>query len=168
MRFERVSFSAFRKDVLKYGWREEHIQSAYDNIKLPERKTKYSAGYDISTPIGFPIKPHEKIIIPTGIKAVFEPGTESKYWHLALYIRSSIGINNQVIMANQTGIIDSDYANNPDNDGDMLIALYSMNEHVVRFRAGERILQGIFMSHGVASNDNAVGIRIGGVGSTGI
>ena len=166
MHFEIVSFDSFRKDMLKYGWREEHIQRAYDNIKLPERKTKYSAGYDIATPIGFPIKPHERLVIPTGIKVVFEPGTESDYWHLALYIRSSIGINKQVIMANQTGIIDSDYADNPDNEGDMLIALYNMSDQVVKFRVGDRIIQGIFMNHGIAYNDAATGTRIGGVGST--
>lgn len=165
MRFEKVSFSAFRKDMLKYGWREEHIQTAYDNIKIPERKTMYSAGYDISTPLGFVMKPHERITIPTGLKAVFEPD-EAKSFHLQLFIRSSVGISRHVVMANQTGVIDSDYAGNPDNDGDMLIALYNMSNHAVRFETGERIIQGIFMIHGLTSDDNAKGARVGGVGST--
>ena len=166
MRFEKVSFSAFRKDMLKYGWREEPIQTAYDNIKIPERKTMYSAGYDISTPLGFVMKPHERITIPTGIKAVFTPN-EARIYHLQLFIRSSIGITRHVVMANQTGVIDADYAGNPDNDGDMLIALYNNSEHDVRFETGERLIQGIFLIYGLTTDDHASGERDGGVGSTG-
>lgn len=165
MRFEKVSFESFRKDMLKYGWREECIQTAYDNIKIPERKTKFSAGYDISTPLGFSMKPHDRITIPTGIKAVFEPD-EAKSFHLQLFIRSSIGINRHVVMANQTGVIDADYAGNQDNDGDMLIALYNNSEYEVRFETGERLIQGIFMIHGLTTDDNATVERRGGVGST--
>lgn len=166
MRFEKVSYESFRKDMLKYGWREECIQTAYDNIKIPERKTKYSAGYDISTCLGFTMKPHERITIPTGIKAVFTPN-EARIYHLQLFIRSSIGITRHVVMANQTGVIDADYAGNPDNDGDMLIALYNNSEHEVRFETGERLIQGIFLIHGLTTDDHASGERDGGVGSTG-
>ena len=166
MKFEKVKFSSFRKDMLKYGWNEEHIQTAYDNIRIPERKTKYSAGYDISTCLGFVMKPHERVTIPTGLKAVFEPD-EAKSFHLQLFIRSSVGISRHVVMANQTGVIDADYAGNPDNDGDMLIALTNTNDHIVKFKAGERIIQGIFMIHGLTTDDHADGIRTGGVGSSG-
>ena len=166
MRFEKVSYDSFRKDMLKYGWREESIQTAYDNIKIPERKTKYSAGYDISTCLGFTMKPHDRITIPTGIKAVFTPN-EARIYHLQLFIRSSIGITRHVVMANQAGVIDADYAGNPDNDGDMLIALYNNSEHEVRFETGERLIQGIFLIHGLTTDDHASGERDGGVGSTG-
>ena len=165
MKFEYVSYDAFKKDMLKNGWGDKPIRTAYENIKLPERKTVYSAGYDISTPIGFTMKPNGRVIIPTGIKAKFGED-EARSFHLALYIRSSVGINRGVVMANQTGVIDADYYGNEDNEGDMLIALYNTTDHEVRFEAGERILQGVFMIHGLVVGDTATAIRKGGVGST--
>ena len=165
MRFEKVSFEAFRKDGLKYGWTEEAIRVAYDNVKLPERKTKYSAGYDFFSPLKFTLNPGHQITIPTGIKVVFRP-EEKKMWHLCLYIRSSVGITRQVVMSNQTGIIDPDFADNPDNEGDMLIALKNLGDHYRHFNVGDRVIQGVFKIHGITEDDNAEGERTGGVGST--
>lgn len=165
MKFEKVSYKAFRKDMLKYGFVEEIIDGAYENIAIPSRKTRFSAGYDFVTPVEFVLKPHEKITIPTGIKVYFGP-EEAEQWHLALYIRSSVGITRGVVMANQTGVIDADYYDNIDNEGDMLIALRNMNDYPVTFYAGDRIIQGILMMHGITSDDNAEGLRKGGVGST--
>ena len=165
MRFEKVTYEAFKSDMIKYGWSEELAREAYDNIRMPERKTKYSAGYDISSSFSFKMMPGERITIPTGIKAVFSPD-EAKSFHLQLFIRSSVGINRHVVMSNQTGVIDSDYAGNIDNDGDMLIAIWNTSDHVVIFDAGERIIQAIFMIHGLTTDDCAEGKRIGGVGST--
>jgi len=70
-------------------------------------------------------------------------------------------------MSNQTGVIDSDYYGNEDNEGDMLIALTNMSDHVAKFKAGDRIIQGIFALHGITTDDHASGERDGGVGSTG-
>lgn len=168
MRFEKVSYETFLQEIKKYGfgWMpEEEIKEAYDNIKLPARKTKYSAGYDIVTPIPFFIRPHSKVVIPTGIKTYFTED-EAKIWHLELYIRSSVGISRGVVMSNQTGVIDADYYNSEDNEGCMLIALTNTNGHQVKFQAGERIIQGVFSIHGRTSDDQATGIRTGGVGST--
>lgn len=165
MRFEKVSYDAFNSDMLKYGFKVEDIFSAYERIKMPERKTRNSAGYDFSTPVAFRIAPFGKITIPTGIKVYFDP-EEAEKWHLQLYIRSSIGITRGVVMANQTGVIDSDYYNNIDNEGDMLIALKNLNDYPVNFATGDRLIQGIFQTHGITSDDNATGERTGGVGST--
>lgn len=168
MRFEKVSLETFKNDLTKngFGWMpEKEIKGAWKNITIPERKTMYSAGYDICTPIDFHILPYGKVVVPTGIKAYFAPD-EMRAWHLELYIRSSVGIRQSVVMSNQTGVIDSDYYNNEDNEGDMLIALTNMSDHLVKFRAGERIIQGIFALHGLTTDDHAGGVRTGGVGST--
>lgn len=168
MRFEKVSYEAFMKDLTRhgFGWMpEDEKKKAWEGIKLPERKTKFSAGYDIVTPIDFFIRPHGKVTIPTGIKVYFAP-EEARSFHLELYIRSSVGITRGVVMSNQTGVIDADYYGNEDNEGCMLIALTNTNSHQVKFRAGERIIQGIFAIHGLTSDDNASGLRTGGVGST--
>ena len=165
MKFEKVSFESFRKDGLKYGWTEEAIRVAYDNVKLPEKKTKYSAGYDFVTPYPFTLNPGHQIIIPTGIKVRFE-GDEANEFHLALYVRSSIGIHHDIVLSNGTGVIDADYYNNEDNEGDMLIALYNRGYDYRKYEAGYRIMQGVFVRHGHVSNDFVSTIRRGGVGST--
>lgn len=165
MRFEKVSFEAFRKDMLKHGWTEEVIHTAYQNVKMPERKTAYSAGYDFVIPMNILIKGYESVIIPSGIKVFFEPEEAEKY-HLELHVRSSTGIRRGCVLSNGTAIVDADYYGNEDNEGDILIALYNRDDYYKRFEAGDRIMQGVFVQHGIADNDTADGIRTGGVGST--
>lgn len=165
MRFEKVSYEAFNRDMFRHGYYPEEVMDAYNMIEIPKRKTKYSAGYDFVTPVNCWIGPHKTITIPTGIKVYFAP-EEAKAWHLSLYIRSSIGISRGVVMANQTGVIDADFYNNPDNEGDILIALKNTNDFPVSFMAGNRMIQGIFQIHGITTDDDADGERIGGVGST--
>ena len=165
MNFEKVSFEAFRKDMLKCKFTEETILTAYENIRMPKRATEYSAGYDICTPVPFTLKPGERMVIPTGIKVCFNKD-EAKMWHFQLFVRSSLGVKRDIVMTNSTGIIDPDYADNPDNEGDMLMPLYNRAYNYQHFEAGDRIVQGIFMLHGKAENDDATGQRTGGVGST--
>ena len=66
-----------------------------------------------------------------------------------------------------TGIIDSDYYNNPTNDGNIGIMLRNMTDEVIELMGGEKIMQGIFTKYLIADNDNATEERIGGIGSTG-
>lgn len=167
MRFKKVDFSAFLKDVTKqFPHRNEAATLyAWENIKLPQRQTKYSAGYDICTPIGVTIPPMERRIIPTGIKVVFNED-EMNTWHLQMYVRSSVGIKQGVILTNGTGIIDPDYQFS-DNDGDMMLALMNTSPNVIKYNAGDRICQAVFCIHGLAEGDKANRNRTGGVGSTG-
>jgi dUTP pyrophosphatase len=165
MRFEKVSYESFRKEMLRCGYTEECIHGVYENIKLPERKTEFSAGYDISVPVRAIIKPGERTIIPIGIKAVFN-SDEARSFHLEIHVRSSVGIRRGLVLANGTAIIDSDYAENPDNEGCLMVALWNTSDETVRLECGERVAQGIFAIHGIASNDNAKGERTGGIGST--
>ena len=58
-KFYKVSFHQFLKD-----WKacfpnstSVQIQNIYDEIKLPKRATKGSAGYDFYTPITFVLQP---------------------------------------------------------------------------------------------------------------
>ena len=162
MRFEKVSYEAFNRDMIRCGFHPEDIMDAYNRVEIPSRKTKYSAGYDFATPVNCWIGPNKTITVPTGIKAYFRP-VGAKVWHLSLYIRSSVGISRGVVIAHQTGVIDADYYNNPDNEGDILIALKNTNDFPVSFMAGSRVMQGIFEIHGITSDDNADGARTGGI-----
>ena len=71
------------------------------------------------------------------------------------------------MLANSTGIIDCDYYNNPDNEGHIMIAYYNTKDVPYTIKKGERIAQGIFMKYLTTDDDDASGIRMGGIGSTG-
>ena len=66
---------------------------------------------------------------------------------LKIYPRSSIGFKKKLMLVNTTGIIDSDYYENPDNDGNIGFAFYNMSDVDVLIKAGERVLQGIFTKY---------------------
>ena len=108
------------------------------------------------------IQPGEMKLIPTGLKAFMNYDE-----YLAIHIRSSMAIKRGLMLVNSTGIIDSDYYNNEDNEGHILIAIRNMGHETVTLAKGERVAQGIFSKYLVATDDLATGIRNGGIGSTG-
>ena len=167
MRFEKVSFETFVSDLSKSGisFTLEDAEKYYNEIQLPKRQTKYSAGYDFAVPVPFYLSGNTTRIVPTGIKCHFD-SKEAEAWHLNLYIRSSVG-NHGIVLANGTGVIDGDYYNNPDNEGDIMIALHNTLAFGKYFEAGERVMQGIFELHGKIYGDDVTEIRTGGTGSTG-
>lgn len=132
------------------------------NIKLPQRGTKYSAGYDFFCPINIGITPGKTIKIKTDIKAYM---LNDEY--LDINIRSSIAINKHLRIKNIVGIIDSDYYSNKKNDGNIIIPLKNESNVIVFLTEGERIAQGIFKKYLLADNDMQLSKeRIGGIGST--
>jgi len=144
------------------------FESVSDNFKkqtvpttLPQRGTKTSAGYDFSTPIPVAIPPHKQYLIWTDIKAYMQFGEV-----LILDVRSSIGINKNLMLSNTIGVVDQDYYSNPKNDGNIGICLYNKSDEIVSLDAGERIAQGIFLPFLEADNGNTENERNGGIGST--
>lgn len=144
------------------GYSEEEIQRMYEEIKLPQRATKGSAGYDFYAPFSFTLKPGETIKIPTGIRAKMEEN-----WVLKLYPRSGLGFKFRLQMNNTVGIIDSDYFYS-DNEGHIFVKLTNDSNEgkVVEIAAGTGIVQGIFLEYGITIDDAADGVRNGGFGST--
>lgn len=130
-------------------------------VILPTRKTKYSAGYDISILEGATIEPGETHIFNTGIKAYMQNDE-----YLTLHVRSSIGIKRGLILANVTGVIDADYYDNPDNEGHIIIALTNISNKTQEIKSGECVAQGIFQKYFVSTDDEATEERRGGIGST--
>ena len=131
-------------------------------IHLPARKTARSAGYDIEAAETVVLAPHAVTVVPTGLKDYME-GDE----YLAIHIRSGISIKKGLMLVNSVGIIDSDYYDNPDNEGHIMIAYYNTNDVPLTLEKGERIGQGIFTKYLATSDDAATGERLGGFGSTG-
>ena len=130
---------------------------------LPTRADLGSAGHDFYTPIDLEIKPGEIVKFNTNIKVIMEPDEV-----LLLFVRSSIGIKKNLMLCNGTGVIDSTYYNNPDNEGNIIGALFNYGNETQYIKAGERVIQGVFVKYLITDNDKPLSDkRIGGVGSSG-
>ena len=143
------------------------------DIKLPIRKTTGSAGYDFysNETITIPsilneinsysvrgvfsgIKP---TMVSTGVTADFPNDTI-----LLIYNRSSNPIKRGLVLANGTGVIDSDYS-----PKQIMGMFYNFSNHDYIIHKGDRIMQGVFQKFLLVDDDHATGKRTGGFGSTG-
>ena len=136
--------------------------SGYEYVNFPKRKTKQSAGYDIESAVNVVINPGETKLIPTGIKVYMDENE----W-LGIYIRSSIAVKYGIVLANSVAVIDSDYYNNPDNEGHLMLPIRNVSGMPYTVKKGDRIAQGIFNRYYKVDDDSADGDRTGGIGSTG-
>lgn len=129
-------------------------------IRLPTRATEHSAGYDFYSPVDAIIQPNQSVMVWTDVKA-------NMYYDnvLLLFVRSSMG-KHPVVIANGTGVVDSDYYENPDNDGNIGFRLLNLGDAPYEIKAGDRIGQGVFVKYGTTANDNTTATREGGFGST--
>lgn len=163
--FEKVSYEQFHeamKELFYTEYEEELIQSAYDNLKLPERATSGSAGYDFKSPFTFTLAPGATMKIPTGIRVKIDEG-----WWLACLPRSGHGFKYRIQLDNTMGVIDSDYYHS-DNEGHIFAKITNDGKEgkTLRIEAGDGFLQAIFIPYGVTYSDNATDVRNGGMGST--
>lgn len=131
-------------------------------LKLPSRKTKYSAGYDFMCPFTTVILPGDEAKIYTRVKAFM-----MRDEYLELHMRSSMAINHGLVLKNCTGIIDSDYYNNPENEGEIIAVVRNTGEDPVTIEAGTNFIQGIFCKYLIIAGDDPRERRVGGIGSTG-
>lgn len=130
-------------------------------VKCPTRGSTGSAGYDIYVNEDYTIEPKQSVLIRTGIKA-YMPFDE----YLDLRVRSSLGIKRQLMLATGASVIDSDYYNNDDNEGEIMVVLYNYGDTTQTISAGEHIVQGIFTKYHLVDNDCTTAKRTGGTGST--
>ena len=130
-------------------------------VKLPTRGSIHSAGYDIYAYDNYEIEPKQSVLIRTGIKAYMPPDE-----YLDLRVRSSLGIKRQLMLATGASVIDADYYNNEENEGEIMVVLYNYGDETQTIAAGERIVQGIFTKYFLIDNDGTTKERTGGTGST--
>lgn len=134
------------------------------NIKLPVRATKNSAGYDLAVSSDLVIKPGEIVLAPTGLKVEMNDDEV-----LLVFPRSSLAIKKSLTMSNGVGVVDSDYYNSEINEGHLMIPLLNFGKENVTLIKGERIAQGIFIKYLTTDDDEAIDIlRYGGFGSSGL
>ena len=162
------------------------------DINLPVRATKHSAGYDfeaaetmvipaydnlmealcdyVAPKIPYPLGEFKQItktmklqptLVPTGIKCQLDEG-----YYLELAIRSSTPLNNWMILANGIGVIDGDYYNNPDNEGEIFFQIINLSPVDQVIQKGDKIGQGIIKKYERIEGDEATNTRTGGFGST--
>ena len=162
--FEKVSFRQFLKD-----WQndfpqttEKECQQIYNEISLPCRATKGSAGYDFFAPVSFTLAPQQTLKMPTGIRVKIEEG-----WVLKCYPRSSLGFNYRLQLNNTVGIIDSDYYFS-DNEGHIFAKITndSNEDKTLSIVKQMGFMQGIFVEYGITIDDVVETVRNGGLGST--
>lgn len=157
-KFYKVSKSQFNEDL--NSLLNINDDSVYDNVAVPVRATKGSAGYDFVTPVSFTLKPGETVKIPTGIRCYID----SEYV-LQIYPRSSLGFKYQLNLLNTVGIIDSDYFN-AKNEGHIIVGLVNRGTKDIEVKAGDRFVQGIFCKYYLAEEEENTNERTGGFGST--
>ena len=141
-------------------WIKENDEKDYQDILLPQRATKGSAGYDFFAVNEFTLLPSQTIKIATGIRAKIEDG-----WVLKIYPRSGLGFKYRLTLNNTVGIIDSDYFN-ADNQGHIFIKMTNCGDKPLTVEKGKAFAQGIFLEYGITVDDQCDGERTGGFGST--
>lgn len=170
----------------------EIISVLKNTIPVPERKTKYSAGYDIAVihPQVFELLKQgynfidawnkvSQVSTTTGKRfaiihkqedkqAILLPTGIKAYMQpdevLLMAVRSSKGIKQGIKQANPPSIIDADYYNNSDNEGHIFFAV--SNTSIVFDAPIMPIAQGIFTKYLTVDYDKTNTKRIGGIGST--
>lgn len=160
IQFEKVSKVQFEKDARKYGFIIN--MDTYQEIQLPKRATKGSAGYDFYMPAKCIIKPGQTITIPTGIRCQMNDDIV-----LQIYPRSSLGFKYQLQLDNTVGIIDSDYYHS-DNEGHIIIKMtnHSLEQKELTLNKGDAFSQGLFLKYYLTVDDDTKTTRNGGFGST--
>lgn len=140
--FEKISFEQFCKDV-----KDDKV--LYESYKLPSRSSSKTAGYDFYLIEDVTLNPGEIVKIPTGIKAYYEDDEV-----LLLIVRSSTGFKYNIRLVNQVGVIDADYYNNSSNEGHMFVKLQNESNETYTFKAGDKLVQGVFMKYLTTVSDN--------------
>lgn len=163
------------------------------DLPMPVRKTAHSAGYDFVVAEDITIEPWTEMfnlmnmntntagaplnledvalvtktfkakpsLVSTGMKCELDEGT-----YLELSVRSSSPLKYWLLLANGVGIIDKDYYNNPDNEGEIFFQIYNLSPFPISLKKGDAIGQGIIHKYGLTEDDVATGERVGGFGST--
>lgn len=172
----------------------ERVSNCGD-ARLPERKTRGSAGYDFYVYEDTLIPPydylHDEILMAHDGEDIDEPMTLEevsalvkkadakvtlvptgikakldKNTYLELSVRSSCPLKHWLIMGNSVGIIDEDYYNNPSNEGAIYFQIINLSPVPIILKKGDAIGQGVIKPYLTTEDDSCEAVRTGGFGST--
>lgn len=153
-KFEKISLNRFSLDMSD--------KCGYEDVKLPRRATKNSAGYDFFSPFDFSLTAGESVKVPTGIRVLLD---DDKV--LLIAPRSGLGFKYRLQLDNTLGVVDADYSGS-DNEGHIFIKITndSKENKTLSVKKGEAFAQGIIVQFFKTIDDNATAERNGGFGST--
>lgn len=156
-------FSSRKRVIVRFELVEEqHRKHPDGEIKLPEKATACSTGYDFYAPERYRLKPKEKHMFWTDVKVRLRLDEK-----LEIIPRSSTGGNKSIMLANTVGWIDPDYYGNEDNDGNIGIWVYNYGDDFVTIEKNERFAQGSIVKVVLDVAKKNGKERAGGFGSTG-
>ena len=171
-KFDKVGYGTFIKDWMESDPylrqqldtigsinRSDFLLEHYNSIHLPERATEGSAGYDFFMPMDMHFEPGHVFKFPTGIRCKMDRG-----WVLLLTPKSGLGFKYGTRLLNTIGVVDEDYYHS-DNEGHIMVGLTV--DKPLDIKAGQKIMQGIFLPYGITYGDMTKEKRNGGFGSTG-
>jgi dUTP pyrophosphatase len=142
--------------------RRFEVVSTYENVVLPKRATRHSAGYDLHSVKETRIDPKQMGLVATGVKAYFGENET-----LLIYARSSLPMKYGLMLPNGVGVIDSDYVDNESNEGELFVLLYNFTDYPVIIPKNERIAQAVFTPFLTVDDEpSPSSSRTGGFGST--
>lgn len=150
-RFEKVSYGQFA---------EHGNKQTYDDIRLPKRATKLSAGYDFFAPTDIVFEAGQTVTIATGIRVIMP----SEFF-LMIVPRSGLGFKYKLRLNNTVGIIDADYKDAP-NEGHIFVRMTNESDKRLEIKKGDAFAQGIFLAYHTTVDDDTTEQRQGGLGST--
>ena len=109
-----------------------NIKKLNERAIIPSYGSEYAAGADLYACIEgkVAIKPHETVVVPTGIAIELPLGFAG-----LIYARSGLATKKGLAPANKVGVVDCDYR------GEVKVALHNHSEEVQTVVAGERIAQ---------------------------
>lgn len=149
-------FAIVKDEFIMYNQKKE-------DIKIPVRKTKHSVCYDCYSPIDIDIEPGDTQLIFTNVKAYCNSDE-------GFILASTSGLGKKgIILANGIGIIESDYADNEGNDGNIGFMLHNIGKQTYHVNSGDKIGQLFFFKFLTVDDEPEItAVRKGGFGSTGM
>lgn len=94
---------------------------------MPECAHEADAGYDIRTPDNYTLKPHDSIVVDTGVHMAIPHG-------FAGFLKSKSGLNVRNNITG-TGLIDASY------NGSIVVKLYNNGDEPHEFWRGDKLIQ---------------------------
>jgi len=132
------------------------------DLPLPEYKTVGAAAMDLSVREGAVVEPHSVVVFPLNVALKPPKG------HFALMAARSSLRKRGLMLANNIGILDEDYA----GDGDeYLAALYNFTDAPVQVERGDRVVQIILLPYDKVQWQEVETLGTpdrGGMGTTGV
>lgn len=111
---------------------EVGIKKLSENANVPAYGSEFAAGADLYACLesDVEIKPHETVLIPTGVAMELPQGFAG-----LIYARSGLATKKGLAPANKVGVVDCDYR------GEVKVALHNHSETAQTVAAGERVAQ---------------------------